>query len=160
MIHAKTAVFDGKFSRVGSTNLNIASWFGNYELDVLVEDENFGKQMQEMFLEDLENSTEIVLAEMQKSKSGRKRGKNQKDERRKRQSGNRRSDQCGGFDRFGDHKKNAARCGGIAFFFWSAALLLGSRCFCLFSANRFDSADFNFAAAGFSDARQSDEKLP
>ena len=31
MMHAKTAVFDGRFSRVGSTNLNIASWFGNYE---------------------------------------------------------------------------------------------------------------------------------
>ncbi len=66
MVHAKTAVFDGRFSRVGSTNLNIASWFGNYELDVLVEDENFGAQMQEMFLADLENSTEIVLAEARK----------------------------------------------------------------------------------------------
>jgi cardiolipin synthase len=63
MIHAKTAVFDGRFSRVGSTNLNIASWFGNYELDVLIENEDFGRQMQEMFLEDLENSTEIVLNE-------------------------------------------------------------------------------------------------
>ena len=66
MVHAKTAVFDGRFSRVGSTNLNIASWFGNYELDVLVEDENFGAQMQEMFLADLENSTEIVLADARK----------------------------------------------------------------------------------------------
>jgi cardiolipin synthase len=45
MIHAKTAVFDGRFSRVGSTNMNIASWFGNYELDVLVDDENFGARM-------------------------------------------------------------------------------------------------------------------
>ena len=61
MVHAKTAVFDGVFSRVGSTNLNIASWFGNYELDVLIEDVDFGKKMQEMFLNDLENSTEIVL---------------------------------------------------------------------------------------------------
>lgn len=67
MIHAKTAVFDGKYSRVGSTNLNIASWFGNYELDVLVEDERFGKKMQEMFLEDLQNSTEIVLTDTLKS---------------------------------------------------------------------------------------------
>ena len=68
MVHAKTGVFDGKFSRIGSTNLNIASWFGNYELDVLVEDENFGKQMSEMFLKDLENSTEIVLDHLQKGK--------------------------------------------------------------------------------------------
>jgi cardiolipin synthase len=63
MVHAKTAVFDGRFSRVGSTNLNIASWFGNYELDVLVEDADFARQMQEMFLKDLENSTEIILNE-------------------------------------------------------------------------------------------------
>lgn len=62
MMHAKTAVFDGHFSRVGSTNLNIASWFGNYEIDVLVEDEDFGQQMEEMFLRDMENSTEIVLS--------------------------------------------------------------------------------------------------
>jgi cardiolipin synthase A/B len=64
MMHAKTAVFDGRFSRVGSTNLNIASWFGNYELDVLVEDEEFGQKMQEMFLNDISNSTEIVLDEL------------------------------------------------------------------------------------------------
>ena len=63
MVHAKTAVFDGVFSRVGSTNLNVASWFGNYELDVIIEGEEFGKRMQEMFLEDLANSTEIVLSE-------------------------------------------------------------------------------------------------
>lgn len=73
MIHAKTAVFDGRFARVGSTNLNIASWFGNYELDVLVEDEDFGRQMQEMFLKDLENSTEIILNEANRTKRvGRK----------------------------------------------------------------------------------------
>lgn len=63
MVHAKTAVFDGMFSRVGSTNLNVASWFGNYELDVIIEDRNFGRQMQETFLEDLANSTEIVLSD-------------------------------------------------------------------------------------------------
>ncbi|HEY8561891.1 MAG TPA: phospholipase D-like domain-containing protein [Pyrinomonadaceae bacterium] len=73
MVHAKTAVFDGRFSRVGSTNLNVASWFGNYELDVLVEDEDFGRQMQEMFLADLENSTEIILTEMHRThRVGRK----------------------------------------------------------------------------------------
>lgn len=74
MMHAKTAVFDGRFSRVGSTNLNIASWFGNYELDVLVEDEDFGRRMQEMFLKDMENSTEIVLSQpVAAKKSPRKR---------------------------------------------------------------------------------------
>lgn len=62
MIHAKTAVADGRWSRVGSTNLNIASWMGNWELDVTVEDEGFARRMEEMYIEDLANSTEIVLS--------------------------------------------------------------------------------------------------
>lgn len=61
MLHAKTAVADGRWARVGSTNLNIASWMGNYELDVSVDDESFGHEMEEMYLQDLERSTEIVL---------------------------------------------------------------------------------------------------
>jgi cardiolipin synthase len=61
MLHAKTAVADGRWARVGSTNLNIASWFGNCEMDVVVEDESFAKSVEAMFLEDLENATEIVL---------------------------------------------------------------------------------------------------
>ena len=62
MMHAKTAVADGTWARVGSTNLNIASWIGNYELDIAVEDTGFAGAMEEMFLSDLENSTEIVLS--------------------------------------------------------------------------------------------------
>jgi cardiolipin synthase A/B len=61
MMHAKTAVADGKWGRVGSTNLNISSWMGNYELDVAVEDEGFSQSMAEMYLEDLENTTEVFL---------------------------------------------------------------------------------------------------
>jgi cardiolipin synthase len=61
MLHAKTAVADGKWARVGSTNANITSWFGNWELDVAVEDENFGRQMTAMYEADLANSTEVVL---------------------------------------------------------------------------------------------------
>jgi cardiolipin synthase len=62
MLHAKTAVSDGRWSRVGSSNLNVASWLSNYELDVVVDDAAFAEEMDEMFLEDLENSTELVLA--------------------------------------------------------------------------------------------------
>src|SRR5215207_6116148 len=62
MVHAKTAVVDGKWARVGSTNLNVASWMGNWELDVTVEDEDFAMQMEEMYCRDLENSTEIVIS--------------------------------------------------------------------------------------------------
>jgi len=61
MLHAKTAVADGYWSRVGSTNLNPVSWLGNWELDVAVEDEDFGQRMERMFLRDLEHSTEITI---------------------------------------------------------------------------------------------------
>jgi cardiolipin synthase len=60
MLHAKTAVADSKWARVGSSNLNIQSWLGNWELDVAIEDEGFARQMEEMFLRDLDNATEIV----------------------------------------------------------------------------------------------------
>jgi cardiolipin synthase len=61
MLHAKTAVADGRWARVGSTNLNVASWIGNRELDVVIEDPAFAQQMQAMFAADLEHATEIVL---------------------------------------------------------------------------------------------------
>lgn len=61
MLHAKTAVADGKWARVGSTNLNLASWLGNRELDVIIEDEPFGRRMEQMYLTDLGHATEVVL---------------------------------------------------------------------------------------------------
>jgi cardiolipin synthase len=61
MLHAKTAVADSRWARVGSTNLNIASWFGNCELDAVVEDDVFAREMEEMYLHDLANATEVVL---------------------------------------------------------------------------------------------------
>lgn len=61
MLHAKTSVSDGCWSRVGSSNLNLASFIANYELDLEIEDEGFGAKMQATYLEDLQHSTEIVL---------------------------------------------------------------------------------------------------
>ncbi len=61
MLHAKTAVVDSRWSRVGSSNLNLASFIGNYELDVAVEDRGFAQEMEDMYLRDLEGSTEIHL---------------------------------------------------------------------------------------------------
>jgi cardiolipin synthase len=61
MIHAKTAVADGLWARIGSTNLNPVSWVNNWELDVVIEDMRIGEEMEQMFLDDLENATEMVL---------------------------------------------------------------------------------------------------
>jgi len=69
MMHAKTAVADGRWARVGSSNLNIASWMGNCEIDVAVENAAFAKRMEEQYLRDLENATEIVLAAPRRARS-------------------------------------------------------------------------------------------
>ncbi len=60
MLHAKTAVIDGRWSRVGSTNLNMTSWFTNWEIDVAIEDAEFAAGMEAMYLADLANATEVV----------------------------------------------------------------------------------------------------
>ncbi len=61
MMHAKTAVADGRWGRVGSSNSNLSSWVGNFELDVLVDDAGFATEMERSFLEDLGHATEVVL---------------------------------------------------------------------------------------------------
>lgn len=60
MMHAKTAVADGRWARIGSTNLNLNSWLGNWELDVTIEDEGVARTMERHYEEDLARSTEIV----------------------------------------------------------------------------------------------------
>jgi cardiolipin synthase len=63
MVHAKTAVADGRWARVGSSNLNLQSWLGNWELDVAIENDEFGRVMEATYLADLQNATEIVLTD-------------------------------------------------------------------------------------------------
>lgn len=61
MIHAKSALIDGQWARVGSTNLNMSSWYANRELDISIEDPDTVYQLERIFLKDLENATEVVL---------------------------------------------------------------------------------------------------
>ena len=61
MIHAKTAVADGVWSRIGSSNLNAASLLGNWEIDIGVLDRKLARQLEGLFLADLASSIEIVL---------------------------------------------------------------------------------------------------
>lgn len=75
MLHAKTAVADDRWSRIGSTNLNIASWLANYELDVAIEDEGVARTMAEMYEEDLGNATEVVLTAGRRTPRPRERQK-------------------------------------------------------------------------------------
>jgi cardiolipin synthase A/B len=62
MMHAKTSVVDGRWVRVGSTDFNPLGVAINYELDVVIEDSALGAKAAQMFLDDLDHSTEITMA--------------------------------------------------------------------------------------------------
>jgi cardiolipin synthase len=62
MLHAKSAVADTRWARIGSTNLNVGSWFANWELDIVIEDEGFAQAVETVYEKDLGRSTEVVLS--------------------------------------------------------------------------------------------------
>jgi cardiolipin synthase len=72
MMHAKTAVADGRWARVGSSNLNVASWIGNYELDAVLEDVPFAQLMMRQYEADLTNTTEVLLRGGRRSRGARR----------------------------------------------------------------------------------------
>ena len=62
LLHSKTALIDGIWSCVGSSNLDWRSFLDNDEINVVVLGREFGQQMQAMFAKDLEASVAIDLA--------------------------------------------------------------------------------------------------
>ena len=65
VLHAKTAVFDGCWSIVGSTNLDSQSLLRNEESNVGILDRNFSVYMTEVFQIDLQDSIEINAGKWQ-----------------------------------------------------------------------------------------------
>ena len=61
MIHTKSMVIDGLFSVLGSSNLDARSSEINEELDVVVYDDKFGREMENVFEKDLRNCREYTL---------------------------------------------------------------------------------------------------
>jgi cardiolipin synthase len=60
VLHAKTAVIDGTWSTVGSTNLDTRSFLHNKEVNVVVLGDAFGREMEGAFQDDLKDSEEIT----------------------------------------------------------------------------------------------------
>ena len=60
LLHAKTAVIDGVWATVGSTNLDWRSLSTNAELNAVVLGPDFGVQMETLFREDVAKSQEIT----------------------------------------------------------------------------------------------------
>jgi len=63
MLHAKTLVVDREWARVGSTNLNVSSLLGNYELDVIAECDTLTEALAGQFRHDAAQSREIKMLE-------------------------------------------------------------------------------------------------
>lgn len=61
MLHAKTILADHDWARVGSSNLNVSSLLGNYELDLVAEQDGLTATLAAQFLHDMAQSREIVL---------------------------------------------------------------------------------------------------
>ena len=59
VLHAKTAVIDGDYSIVGSSNLDWRSVVYNNEIDAVVIDRAFGREMEALFRQDEAHSTAI-----------------------------------------------------------------------------------------------------
>jgi cardiolipin synthase len=60
VLHAKTAVIDAAWSTIGSANIDRRSFIHNYELNVVVIDPAFGRDMESAFVEDLRDSKEVT----------------------------------------------------------------------------------------------------
>jgi cardiolipin synthase len=70
LLHAKTAVIDGVWSTIGSTNLDWRSFVFNQEINAVILSPHFGMQMKNMWDRDLGASKEITLKEWEQRPIG------------------------------------------------------------------------------------------
>jgi len=63
MVHAKTSTIDGRWSTVGTANIDRLSMTGNYEINVEFIDAGLAENMERIFATDLSNSVELTASE-------------------------------------------------------------------------------------------------
>lgn len=63
MVHAKTMTVDGRWSTVGTTNIDRLSFTGNFEVNLEIHDPALAASMEDVFAMDLWNSRELTLEE-------------------------------------------------------------------------------------------------
>ncbi|BDZ43637.1 hypothetical protein GCM10025865_29360 [Paraoerskovia sediminicola] len=66
MVHSKTATVDGRWTTIGTANIDRLSLTGNYEVNLEVVDAGLAEQMQKVFAADLTNCRELTLVEWEK----------------------------------------------------------------------------------------------
>jgi cardiolipin synthase len=65
MMHAKVAVFDGRWALLGTSNLDRQSLQHSYEVNLLLEGEGIPARLDAMLVRDMQGSREITLAELE-----------------------------------------------------------------------------------------------
>ncbi len=60
MVHAKTSTIDGRWSTVGTANIDRLSMTGNYEINVELIDAAFAAEMERIYATDLSNCVELT----------------------------------------------------------------------------------------------------
>ena len=63
LLHAKTAVIDGVWSTVGSTNMDYWSFLSDDEVNAVILSREFAIEMEKMFAKDLAESDQIKWEE-------------------------------------------------------------------------------------------------
>jgi len=66
MLHAKTAVIDGVWSTIGSTNMDLWSFLRNNEVNAIILGSDFATEMEAMFEKDIAESDQIHLEQWKK----------------------------------------------------------------------------------------------
>jgi cardiolipin synthase len=61
ILHSKVMLIDGERTVIGSANLDQRSFHRNYELNCIVEDMTFGRQVRRVLLKDFANSRRVTL---------------------------------------------------------------------------------------------------
>jgi cardiolipin synthase len=86
MIHAKTLIADGWWSKVGSTNLNLSSLYANWEIDLVAEGPGFASKLEQLFEEDLAGAREVHLVRTGRGEKARPERQIDAEDRRARRS--------------------------------------------------------------------------
>jgi cardiolipin synthase A/B len=74
MIHAKTATIDGRWSTVGTANIDRLSLTGNYEINLEIVDPGVAARLEDVFRMDQSNARELTLDEWERRSALKKVG--------------------------------------------------------------------------------------
>jgi len=72
LLHSKTTVVDAKHATVGTSNIDYRSFFLNYELNLFTQESWLCEQLRTVFLEDLQQSEEVLVEQWRSRFWGRK----------------------------------------------------------------------------------------